>query len=184
MDDHVRGFDNGGRGGARECAKGVCGLIWLCTHRGPWDGIETTSFAPHPNPPIVYLLLPVLCRPLTRSMAFIDVFFKFPHPPISTPSSLHPCPSYTTSISSADSGPFLWFRTLPRAPSMSDDELSLPSPQFNPCRAAIKTLIIAKHNSSPRAPVQRQRAPISASLLQPFKNSIKRPNPLSPHPYV
>ncbi|EDQ99058.1 uncharacterized protein LACBIDRAFT_317699 [Laccaria bicolor S238N-H82] len=102
-------------------------------------------------------------------LTFTDVSYKFPHPPIPTPSSLCSCASPTSSASSSDSSPCSRFSTLPPTPSTSDDEFALPSPRFNPRRAAIKPLVIAKHNGSPSmspspSPFNDSECPISATI--------------------
>ncbi|KAF8886817.1 hypothetical protein BD779DRAFT_1673110 [Infundibulicybe gibba] len=110
-------------------------------------------------------------------LTFPDASFKFPHPPVLTPSypsthdqrpsSASPTPSMSTSGSSS---PCSQVGGLPVTPSSSDDEFTLevPSRPFNYRRASIKPLIIAKHNTPSPSPLDD--SPISASLLQPFKN--------------
>ena len=60
-----------------------------------------------------------------------------------TPSALPSCVSPTSSVSSSDFNPFSRLGTLPPMPSASDDEFTLPSPRFNPRRAAIKPLVFS-----------------------------------------
>ena len=56
------------------------------------------------------------------------------------------CASPTSSISSSYSSLCLRLGTLPPTLSTSDYGSALPSPWFNPCQAAIMSLVIAKHN--------------------------------------
>ena len=109
--------------------------------------------SPHPNLSIVHLLLLVVQ---------VDVSSKFPHPTIPTFSSLHSCASLISPFSSLDSIPCLQFGTLPPTPSTSNDELC-----FLLRGAAIKPLVIARHNDSPStSPSNEKECPISASPLQ------------------
>lgn len=103
-----------------------------------------TFFALHPNLLIGHLLHPVRRRPLTGS---VDIYqcFQIPAPSSLFTSSLRLF--YIIHLSSSDLCPCSRFKALPRTPSTTDDEHSLPSPQFNPHRAAIRPLVIAKHNT-------------------------------------
>ena len=78
-------------------------------------------------------------------------------------------------LSSSDYIPCLQFGTVPPTPSRSDNEFTLPSPWFNPCRTAIKQLVIAGHNGSPStSPIQRERMPHFRFPLATIKNPMKR----------
>ncbi|TFK70113.1 hypothetical protein BDN72DRAFT_839417 [Pluteus cervinus] len=88
------------------------------------------------------------------NLTFIDTAFNFPIPPIPTPSSLSSPQGFrseimspTPSMSSPGSSPCSNAEVLPKTPATSDDdELPLPSPRpFNPRRASIKPLMIARH---------------------------------------
>ena len=168
MDDRVWG-----RGGGRECAESFCGLRWFCTHIGTKDGIETTFFALHPNLLIGHLLHPIRSRPLIGSVD-IHQCFQIPAPSSLFTSSLRLF--YIIHLSSSDLHPCLRFKALPRTPSTTDDENSLPSPQFNPHRAAIRPLVIAKHNTV-GAPFLRHS---SSRSRAPSKYPSRSP----PHPHA
>ncbi|TFK39307.1 hypothetical protein BDQ12DRAFT_735071 [Crucibulum laeve] len=127
---------------------------------------------PAPRPPTSPVPSPDSFR-----LTFTDVSFKFPHPPLPTPSSdRHSCVSPTPSMSSScsSSSPESDSMGLPTTPSSSDDEFSLPSPRFNPRRAAIKPLVIIKHSSSPP-----QDSPISHLESYHIKPTSPPPSPLS-----
>ena len=101
--------------------------------------LRTTSC---PSPPTTATSL--VPSPDSFKSTLTDVSYKFPHPPILSPFSFRSCASDPTSaVSSSYSSPCSRFGiTL----STSDDGFALPSPRFNPCRVAIKLLVIAKHN--------------------------------------
>ncbi|KAF9447005.1 hypothetical protein P691DRAFT_776457 [Macrolepiota fuliginosa MF-IS2] len=78
-------------------------------------------------------------------ITFTNISFNFPLPPLPTPAlSRSPCKSPPSMSSSLPSSPDSQSAGLPSTPSSSDDEFSLPSPAFNPRRAAIKPLVINK----------------------------------------
>ncbi|KAH9477377.1 hypothetical protein JR316_0009585 [Psilocybe cubensis] len=110
--------------------------------------------------------------PDSFSLTFTNVAYKFPHPP--TPSSLGGCESPTPSMSSLSSSPCSRHGDMPLTPSSSDDESSTSSRSFNPRRAAIQPLVIAKHNPRPSSPFN-EISLSSSSLLEPFKDSSEEP---------
>ncbi|KAF8156629.1 hypothetical protein B0H34DRAFT_469016 [Crassisporium funariophilum] len=151
---------------------------------------DTLLSAPRPAPQPPTTPSPQ-SSPDSFSLNFTDVSFKFPHPPLPTPSSSRydqrsDCDSPTLSISSLSSSPCSQYGGMPLTPCTSDDEFSLPSSRpFNPRRAAVQPLVIMKHNPRPSSPFAE--CSISPSLLQPFKTSLEaltqpptRLSPLSP----
>lgn len=150
-----------------------------------WDSttisLLKTAFSPRPSPrPPTTTTSPVSSPDLFR-LTFTDVSYKFAHPPILTPSSLHSCASPTLSVSSSDLRPCLRFGTLSSTLSASGDEFALPSSYSNPRRADNKLLVIAKHNGSlSTPPFNDSDYPISPSLLQPLKTSMEWHIALSP----
>lgn len=88
-------------------------------------------------------------------VTFTNVAYNFPLPPLPTPSSLSqsPCKSPPPMCSSLPSSPDSQSAGLPATPSSSDDEFLLPSPAFNPRRAAIKPLVINKAHRPPTLPI-------------------------------
>ena len=114
MDDRVRGFGNGKRGGERECVEGVCGLHAYRHLR--WDGLShlclrldddiftqndlflPSASRPVPCPPTTINPVP---SPDSFRLTFTDVSYNFPHPPISTPSSFRSGASPSSSVSSS-----------------------------------------------------------------------------------
>ena len=129
------------------------------------------------------LLLPVPqhahCPPPTPSpvpspalfrLTFTGVSYKFRHPPIPTPSSLHSRTSSTPGISSSDFIPCSLFGTLPPTPSTSDDEFVLASLWFNvqcpsSCQQLLNRLSLPSTMVRRRRPVERRRASHSTSLF-------------------
>ena len=128
------------------------------------------SFLSSPRPPITSN---TPASPDSFKLTFTDVSFKFPHPPIPTPSSLrkYDRDSPTPSLSSS---PASQTEAMPLTPSTSDDEFG-PSPGL----PIIQPLVITKHNPRPSSPFDDD-FPISPSLLQPFKISTESSAPLSP----
>ncbi|RXW19466.1 hypothetical protein EST38_g6392 [Candolleomyces aberdarensis] len=87
-------------------------------------------------------------------LTFTDASYNFPHPPIPTPTSLtsRNIESFYGSSKSPETSPCS--SEQPLTPSSSDDEFfGLPSPKFNPRRAAIQPLVIRKHASLSSSPV-------------------------------
>ncbi|KAJ2936826.1 hypothetical protein H1R20_g237, partial [Candolleomyces eurysporus] len=87
-------------------------------------------------------------------LTFTDASYNFPHPPIPTPTSLtsRHIESFYGSSKSPETSPCS--SEQPLTPSSSDDEFfGLPSPKFNPRRAAIQPLVIRKHTSLSSSPV-------------------------------
>ncbi|KAJ2913810.1 hypothetical protein MD484_g6614, partial [Candolleomyces efflorescens] len=105
----------------------------------PSSGRFTNSPAPSPD---------------SFRLTFTDASYAFPHPPIPTPTSLKSrhIESFYGSSKSPESSPAS--SEQPLTPSSSDDEFfGLPSPKFNPRRAAIQPLVIRKHASLSSSPV-------------------------------
>ncbi|EAU82837.2 hypothetical protein CC1G_05459 [Coprinopsis cinerea okayama7 len=98
-----------------------------------------------------------MSSPDSFRLTFTEGSYDFPHPPIPTPSSrkISSFCSSPTSSSSSGSSPSSGSAGLPLTPSSSDsdeDFFQLPSPRFNPRRAAIQPLVIHKH-FSPSLPI-------------------------------
>ncbi|KAF9527637.1 hypothetical protein CPB83DRAFT_855763 [Crepidotus variabilis] len=97
---------------------------------------DNTFLSPRPAPrPSSSTSTSPSSSPDSFKMTFNQVASKFPHPPT---------PSTADSASDMSSSPG-HSAGMPLTPSTSDDEFSLPSPRFNPRRAAIQPLIINKH---------------------------------------
>ena len=109
--------------------------------------------------------------PTTPSLLPSPDSFRLTFPTIPTATF----PRFVLAPSSSDSIPCLQFGALPPTPSKSDTDLTLPSQWFNPCRTAIKPLVIAGHNGSPStSPIQRERMPHFRFPLAVIKNLTAR----------
>ena len=145
----------------------------------PTDDCLLSSPRPAPHPPSTFDPLP---SPDSFKLIFTDLSYKFPHPPIPTPTSLRKydrdseCVSPTSSLSSS---PASQADDMPLTPSTSDDEFTGPSIRSRQ-RPVIQPLVITKHNPRPSSPFDDDDCPISPSLLQPFKNATESSIPISP----
>ena len=120
--------------------EGVCDLRWfLCAYRHlRWGGnamrrvrhtgLDDEIFTQNglllsvpptcPCPPTTASAVP---SPDSFGLRFVDVSYKFAHPPIPTPSAPRSSASSTTSILSSDSIPCTQFGTLPPCPPSSHE---------------------------------------------------------------
>ncbi|PPQ72998.1 hypothetical protein CVT24_001432 [Panaeolus cyanescens] len=145
----------------------------------PLDDTLLIPSRPAPSPPIS---IPEP-SPESVQLTFTDVSYRFPLPPVPTPSSIHfyersECHSPALSASSISSSPRSHHAAMPLTPSTSDDEFSLPTRTFNPRRAAIQPLVIQKHNPRPMSPSDEI---VKSSLLHPMQQAQKTSSrPTSP----
>ncbi|TFK20384.1 hypothetical protein FA15DRAFT_625481 [Coprinopsis marcescibilis] len=130
-------------------------FVGICDDQNISDGEDRLLLVPPSSARMPRTPSPVP-SPNSFTLTFTETAYTFPHPPIPTPSSRRIesfCSSPTFSGSSCSgSSPSSNSAGLPPTPSSSDDEFfQLPSPRFNPRRAAISQispLVIRKHTPS------------------------------------